>query len=125
MAGEGVAGGRGGLFWGGEDSQAGGLVADGLLLVAVLMGQFSRIFIAGAFTEATLKAFFMRQMPRGGELIPAEGVIRFGARATLPIRDLVTWDMDNMQKDLRNMARNMAVTRLPLSLYENYIEAAE
>jgi DNA repair protein RadC/predicted amidophosphoribosyltransferase len=89
------------------------------LLIASIMGQFSRVLFLGAFTEQTLRAFFLRERPNLGQLVPAEGVIRFSATMAYPVRDIVTWDMEHLQADVKRMLKSTAVTRLPTKLYEN------
>jgi hypothetical protein len=88
------------------------------LLIASIMGQFSRVLFLGAFTEQTLRAFFLRERPNLGQLVPAEGVIRFSATMAYPVRDIVTWDMEHLQADVKRMLKSTAVTRLPTKLYE-------
>lgn len=95
------------------------------LLVAALMGQFSRIFMVGALTESTLRALFMREYPRGGDIVPAEGVIRFSGNLAFAMRDIATWDTDKIHGDIRRIMRSMSATRVPWSLYENYLAEDE
>lgn len=90
------------------------------LLISAIMGQFSRILFAGAFTEQTLRALFLRKPPNMGQLLPAEGIIRFSATMAYPVRDIALWDMENFQSDIKRALKSTAVTRLPTVLYENY-----
>jgi len=92
------------------------------VLIAAIMGQFSRILLAGAFTEQTLNAFFLRQKPNLGQLVPAEGIIRFSATLAFPVRDIATWDMENLHADIMRALKSTAVTRMPTQLYESYVD---
>ena len=90
------------------------------LLVAALMGQFSRIFFVGAMTEQTLRALFLRESPRMGQLIPAEGVIRTAGNLAFGVRDVATWSTDKFETDFKRILKSSAVTRIPMDAYENY-----
>lgn len=90
------------------------------LLISSIMGQFSRILFAGALTEQTLRVLFLRAPPNMGQLIPAEGIIRFSATMAYPVRDIALWDMDHFHADIKRALKSTAVTRLPTVLYENY-----
>jgi hypothetical protein len=89
------------------------------LLIAALMGQFSRVFFIGAMAEETLRALFMRQRPRMGQLIPAEGIVRFSGNLAFAVRDMALWDTEKFKGDLGNMLQSSAVTRMPYKIYEN------
>ena len=91
------------------------------LLIAAIMGQFSRILFAGALAEETLRALLLRERPRMGQLIPAEGAIRFAGNLALPIRDIATWDEAHLRADILRALKSTAITRLPTVLYENHI----
>ena len=88
------------------------------LLIAAIMGQFGRIFFAGALAEQTLRVLFLRKPPYMGQLVPAEGVIRFAGNLAYPVRDIVTWDTEHMQGDIMRMLKSVALTRLPVKIYE-------
>jgi hypothetical protein len=88
------------------------------LLIAAIMGQFGRIFFAGALAEQTLRVLFLRKPPYMGQLVPAEGVIRFGGNLAYPVRDIVTWDTEHMQADIMRLLKSIALTRLPVKIYE-------
>jgi predicted amidophosphoribosyltransferase/GNAT superfamily N-acetyltransferase len=94
------------------------------LLISAIMGQFSRILFLGAFTEQTLRALFLRQRPNLGQLVPAEGVIRFSASLAYPVRDIATWDTEHLRADILRLLKSTAVTRLPAKLYESLDEEA-
>ena len=88
------------------------------LLIAAIMGQFGRIFFAGALAEQTLRVLFLRKPPYMGQLVPAEGVIRFAGNLAYPVRDIVTWDTEHIQADLMRLLKSVALTRLPVKIYE-------
>ena len=90
----------------------------GELMIAAIMGQFGRIFFAGALTEQTLRVLFLRKPPYMGQLVPAEGVIRFAGNLAYPVRDIVTWDTEHMQADIMRLLKSIALTRLPVKIYE-------
>jgi len=90
------------------------------LLIAALMGQFSRIFFIGALTEQTLRALFLREKPQLGQLIPAEGVIRTAGNLAWGVRDVTLWNTDKFNADLKLILKSSAVTRIPLDVYDNY-----
>ena len=92
------------------------------LLISAIMGQFSRIILVGAVTESVLGALFLREKPHMGQLIPAEGIIRFSATMAYPVRDIATWDMDHFHADIMRALKSTALTRLPTKLYENYVD---
>ena len=92
------------------------------LLIAALIGPFSRIFITGALAEQTLRVLFLRKPPYMGQLVPAEGVIRFAGNLAYPVRDIVTWDTEHMQADIMRLLRSIALTRLPVKIYERAAE---
>jgi hypothetical protein len=95
------------------------------VLIASLIGQFGRIFFIGALTEESLRSFFLRERPRMGQLVPAEGAVRFTANLILPVRDIVTWDEKNFKADIMRALKSTAATRLPIKLYENYVDPAQ
>lgn len=92
------------------------------LLIAAIMGQFGRIFFAGALAEQTLRVLFLRKPPYMGQLVPAEGVIRFAGNLAFPVRDIVTWDTEHMRADVMRMLKSVALTRLPVNVYERLRE---
>lgn len=91
------------------------------VLIASLMGQFGRIFFLGAVTEETLRALFLRERPRMGQLVPAEGAVRFAANLAYPVRDIVTWDEEHFKADIMRALKSTAASRLPIKIYENYM----
>jgi proteasome lid subunit RPN8/RPN11 len=94
----------------------------GELMIAAIMGQFGRIFFAGALTEQTLRVLFLRKPPYMGQLVPAEGVIRFTANLAYPVRDIVTWDTEHFRGDIMRLLKSIALTRVPARIYERATE---
>jgi hypothetical protein len=94
----------------------------GELMIAAIMGQFGRIFFAGALTEQTLRVLFLRKPPYMGQLVPAEGVIRFTANLAYPVRDIVTWDTEHFRGDIMRLLKSLALTRVPARIYERATE---
>ena len=88
------------------------------LMIAAIMGQFGRVFFAGALTEQTLRVLFLRKPPYMGQLVPAEGVIRFAGNLAYPVRDIVTWDMEHFRGDIMRLLKSIALTRVPARIYE-------
>ena len=77
-----------------------------------------RTRFAGALAEQTLRVLFLRKPPYMGQLVPAEGVIRFAGNLAYPVRDIVTWDTEHMQADIMRLLKSVALTRLPVKIYE-------
>lgn len=86
-------------------------------LVEVLMGQFSRVFFAGAFVQTTLNALFKRETPRAGQILPVEGVFGIAASAGITLHDVATLNVENLQKDLERAVKGLAPTRVPYNVY--------
>lgn len=86
-------------------------------LVEVLMGQFGRVFLLGAFAQTTLNAVLKRESPRGGQLLPLEGFLDLGARIGFVARDFATCDVDNLRRDLARAIRGSAATRTAYGVY--------
>ena len=89
-------------------------------LVEILLGQFGRVFMIGAFAKTTLNAVFKRQGPRGGELLPSEGILGMAAKAGFMVHDCATCDVDRLQKDLEGIARGAAATRTTYNIVRRF-----
>ena len=89
-------------------------------LVEILLGQFGRVFMLGAFAKTTLNAVFKRQAPRGGELLPSEGILGMAAKAGFMVHDFATCDVDRLQKDLEGIARGAAATRTTYNIVRRF-----
>ncbi|MDD3582907.1 MAG: hypothetical protein PHG74_02675 [Kiritimatiellae bacterium] len=94
----------------------------GELMIAAIMGQFGRIFFAGALTEQTLRVLFLRKPPYMGQLVPAEGMIRFAGNLAYPVRDIITWDTEHFRGDIMRLLKSIALTRVPARIYERATE---
>ena len=71
--------------------------------------------------DADRRALLLRERPRMGQLIPAEGAIRFAGNLALPISDIATWDEKHFRADILRALKSTVITRLPTVLYENHI----
>lgn len=92
------------------------------LLTEILLGQFSRVFFVGVFSQTALNAFFSRKAPRMGQMLPVEGSLGMATSVAFTAHDLVTLNPENLQKDLRRLLKSSAPTRIGLQVYENYFE---
>lgn len=92
------------------------------LLTEILLGQFSRIFFVGVFSQTALTALFKRETPRAGQMLPVEGSLGMVTSVMFTAHDVATLNSENLQKDLRRILKSTAPTRLGLNVYENYFE---
>ena len=91
------------------------------ILTDVLMGQFSRVFFIGAFSQTALKALFMREYPRGSQILPVEGALGMAASVCITAHDVATLNAENIRKDLERMLKATAPTRIPYGIYRRLV----
>ena len=91
------------------------------ILTDILMGQFSRVFFIGAFSQTALKALFMREYPRGSQMLPVEGALGMAASVCITAHDVATLNAENIRKDLERLLKATAPTRIPYGIYRRLV----
>ena len=91
------------------------------ILTDVLMGQFSRVFFIGAFSQTALKALFMREYPRTSQMLPVEGALGMAASVCITAHDVATLNAENIRKDLERLLKATAPTRIPYGIYRRLV----
>jgi hypothetical protein len=91
------------------------------LLIDVLLGQFSRVFFIGVFSQTALKALFSREYPRAGQILPVEGVLGMTASLCITAHDIATLDSEKIRKDIERLAKATAPTRIPYNIYRRIV----
>ena len=95
------------------------------ILTDVLMGQFSRVFFIGAFSQTALKALFKREYPRVSQMLPVEGALGMAASVCITAHDVATLNAENIRKDLERMLKATAPTRIPYGIYRRLVGDSE
>ena len=90
------------------------------LLIAAIMGRLGGSLRRRA-GRADLRVLFLRKPPTWGSSC-RPGVIRFAGNLAYPVRDIVTWDTEHMQADIMRLLKSVALTRLPVKIYERLRE---